>query len=212
MADAQAAYYHNPREDLLPLIPDGIKRTLDVGCASGAFGEMLKARFGVEAWGIEEVAEVAELAKPRLDHVLAGDAVERLNELPKGHFDLISFNDVLEHMAWPDRALEAARDLLSPSGVIVASIPNLRYWHNLYHLIAEGDFRYEDSGIRDRTHLRFYTKKSAVRLFGEAGFRVDRIEELHKTRSKPLRILCILTGGKFLDCYPLQFGIVARPR
>lgn len=205
-------YYHNERSDLLPLVPEGIRRTLDVGCSSGAFAALLKEKRGVEAWGVEEVPEVAALAEPRLDKVLVGQFEAVYDQLPRGAFDLVSFNDVLEHMAWPDRVLEQTIPLLSPTGCVVASIPNVRYWHNLYHLWVEQDFNYEDSGIRDRTHLRFFTKKSALRMFETCGYDVDEVVDLHRTRSKALRLLVILSFGKHMDCYPLQFGIRARPK
>lgn len=205
------AYYQNPREDLQPLIPSGIRRALDVGCGAGAFGSVLRAR-GAEVWGIEMVAEMAAVAESRLDRVMVGDAMVLVEELPQAHFDLVSFNDVLEHMAWPDRMLQSVKRVLAPGGHVLASLPNLRHWDALLRLWVDGDFPWEDAGIYDRTHLRFFTEKSARRMFAEGGWEIEQFVGLHPTPSKKLRALNLLTRGKWLDCRFLQYGILARPK
>jgi hypothetical protein len=52
---------------------------------------------------------------------------------------------------------------------LIASIPNIAHW-SVFHLLSTGDFRYHDEGLLDRTHLRFFTKKTITELFGQAGF------------------------------------------
>ena len=90
-------------------------------------------------------------------------------------YDVIVFNDVLEHMVDPSAALRASRDLLAPNGSVIASIPNFRNWRTLNTILREGTFAYEDSGVLDRTHLRFFCKRDIIELFIDSGFDVEHI-------------------------------------
>lgn len=207
---ASDPYFHNPRADVLELIPPGARRALDVGCGGGAFGAELKSLGLAEVWGIEVVPEVAEVAARRMDRVFVGDALEQMRSLPDGGFDLVTFNDVLEHLAWPGDALMEGRRLLAPGGRVVASLPNLRYWHTFKRLAFDGEFEYADAGIMDRTHLRFFTKKALPGFFLGAGLEIERLVGLHPLTSRILSAIRPFTGGRFDDCLPLQWGIVAK--
>ena len=90
-------YYFSERKELISFIPSGIRKTLDVGCASGTFSEQLKKNFNTESWGIEMVEEYAMMAKEKLDHSLHGSFDDVYHNLPENYFDCIFFNDVLEH-------------------------------------------------------------------------------------------------------------------
>lgn len=189
---------------------EGVRTMLDVGCASGAFGLPLRNERGIEIWGIEMNAEIAELAKQRLDKVFVGDAMEILPTLPDRHFDLVVFNDILEHLPWPERALEEAKRTLAEGGGLLASLPNFRYWETFKHVMFHADFRYEASGVMDRTHLRFYTEKSIRRFFDESGFEIVKFKGIHPTLSRKLRLLNLISGGRFQDAKYLQYVIYAQ--
>ena len=98
----------------------------------------------------------------------------------------------------------------------MASIPNLRQIDNLVHILQDGDFRYEPLGIRDRTHLRFFTRKSIVRLFEESGYRVERIEGINEDWWSPSslwRRLGFRIFRKYLeDTKYTQFAVLATPK
>ncbi len=183
---------------------------LDVGCGVGAFGAACKDRLGCEARGIEFVPEIGALAQERLDKVFIGDAMEILPTLPPSSFDLVSFTDVLEHLVEPAEALRRTLPLLTPGGRILASIPNIRHWDALLNIVRDKDFPYQDFGIFDRTHLRFFTKKSLPRLFEDAGCEIERLEGINPTPSRKLRMLNLLTFNRWEDCKYLQFVIVAK--
>jgi GT2 family glycosyltransferase len=134
-------------------------------------GAALKFRRGVHVTGIELDPEAAARARARLDDVRVGDAIGTMHALPDASFDAVVFADLLEHLAEPEAALAQARRLLAPGGVVVASLPNVRHWSVVKQLLA-GEFRYEPAGILDRTHLRFFTRTSARRLFADHGFSV----------------------------------------
>lgn len=206
-------YYSYERKEIHSFIPSGIKRTLDVGCASGAFSANLKENLNIEAWGIEMVADVAEIAKNKLDRVLIGTFDEVQNELPEKYFDCIFFNDVLEHMPDPESCLRDIQRHLAPNGHIIASIPNMRYIKVLLDLIFKKDWEYKDSGIMDRTHLRFFTKKSMIRMFDKCGYNIKQIKGIHKISPYSLTsIINFLMFNKMDDVKYIQFVVVASPK
>jgi 2-polyprenyl-3-methyl-5-hydroxy-6-metoxy-1,4-benzoquinol methylase len=206
-------YYTRPREDILPYIPAGTNRVLDVGCGAGFFGEtMLRTGAAQEVWGIEYVPEMAEAARSRLNRVETGDAMQILSTMPHGHFDVISFTDVLEHLAWPDEALKLAKPLLAPGGVVVASLPNVRYFNALWEIVWLGEFRYQDEGIFDRTHLRFFTQKTIPEWFERGGFHVRTLVGINPNPGRKFNLLNRLLLRKLEDCRWLQFAIVADPK
>jgi 2-polyprenyl-3-methyl-5-hydroxy-6-metoxy-1,4-benzoquinol methylase len=146
---------------------------LDVGCAVGYIGEFLR-RNGPARWlaGIEIDPRAAEQARPHYDQVIVGsiDDPGVWTQLRRP-VDAMIFGDVLEHTADPVMVLRMARPKLLDDGVIVVSIPNIGHFKVRLRLLL-GKFEYEDWGIMDRTHLRFFTLKTAQEMLRQAGFRV----------------------------------------
>lgn len=194
------------------LVPRGLKNILDVGCHAGGFGLCLKQRDEVCVWGVEPDPSTAAHAQKRLDKVIVGFFPNA--EVPENYFDAIIFNDVLEHIADPSIALEAAKLCLREGGLLIASIPNIRHIDNLLHILREKDFKYEVNGIRDRTHLRFFTKISIERLFKENGFELISIKGINETWWSPsiLRRLAFRIFPDYLaDTKFIQYAVVAKP-
>lgn len=162
-------YYEYERKEIQRIVPKNVKRLLDVGCAAGTFGEKLKKNRDIEVIGIEISQEIGKIAQSRLDKVLIGD-IETM-ELPfdYGYFDCITFNDVIEHLFDPVSVLKKLKNYLSDDGVIIASIPNFNHISVLQKII-EGPWKYEESGILDKTHLHFFTGESIEELFISSGF------------------------------------------
>lgn len=208
--------YTSSRSEMLSFIPTGINRLLDVGCATGAFAETVRAaQPALEVWGIEADPVAIRLARPRMSSLVVGHFPDVSKDLPVGYFDCIVFNDVLEHMVEPALALAAAVELLAPGGCIVASIPNVRHVTVLAQLIGRGEFRYTDWGIMDRTHLRFFTRRSILRMFAEGGWEVEKIQGINWTPwarfSTPAQLrLCKIVRGRLDEFYDQQYAVVAR--
>ncbi|EQD25291.1 MAG: class I SAM-dependent methyltransferase [Nitrospirae bacterium] len=207
-------YFNFLRKEMIEFIPMECKTLLDVGCGAGAFGSLVKKTYGTEVWGIDPCDSVAGIAPSNLDHFLLGCFSDGL-DLPKKYFEVITFNDSLEHFPDPLSPLHTCRDLLVPGGIIVCSVPNVRYIENLKHLLIEMDWEYEDSGIRDRTHLRFFTKKSIAKTFKDAGYKVVSVKGINRRywwwegkRFLPIRVLI---GKWIMDMNYLQFVITATP-
>lgn len=168
-------YYDLPRERLLAFMPPRLGRVLEFGCGAGALGGALKRQGRAEyVCGVERHPEAAERAKSRLDRVLAID-IERArldDDLP---FDTLVLADVLEHLQDPWGTLFTARRYLKEGGLVVASLPNIAHYKVIRKLLRHV-WRYEPGGILDRTHLRFFTRKSIEDLFLNAGFRIEKVE------------------------------------
>ena len=205
----QRAYFDNPRDEMLAFIPAATRTLLDVGCGRGAFASNIKHKRGVEAWGIELNPQAAKVATTRLDRVLQGDIMTLMPTLPAARFDCVVFNDVLEHLVDPYAVVTEARRLLSPSGVVVASLPNVRYWQVALDLLWRGKFDYADSGVLDRTHLRFFTKRSIASLFEERGYRVT-LHGINGPRTPARRLVARLAPPRFRDMQYMQYAVIAE--
>jgi 2-polyprenyl-3-methyl-5-hydroxy-6-metoxy-1,4-benzoquinol methylase len=213
-------YYTGSRPDLRAMIPHRARRALDVGCGAGALGAALKLDTGAEVHGIEVFEAAADIAQTRLDGVLRVD-LQRVTELPypPAHFDVITFGDVLEHMHDPHGLLRLLRTHLTPDGVIVCSIPNVKHWSVVADLLLNDRWRYADQGLLDRTHVHFFTLAEIDEMLRETGLDVIELRTL-KSGPMPegLRALADLAGAlggdrdealARLDAY--QYLVAARP-
>jgi len=167
-----AGYYSYSRPEVRNLIVPGCSKVLDVGCGEGNLGKALKEERDCEVWGVEINPRVAEVASDNLDKVIVGDYEKIVEDLPSGYFDCVIFADVLEHFVDPWGALKKTKRILKNGGQIVASVPNVRHW-SVIKALLEGKWEYQEAGILDRTHLRFFTASSLVRMFKEIGFNIE---------------------------------------
>ncbi len=203
-------YFSNVRKEMTAFVPVSSKRILDVGCSEGNFGKLLMEQNGAEVWGAELSEQAAAVAAGKLHKVFQGDFRTILPQLPSGYFDCLIFNDVLEHFTDPEIVIAQCRTILAPGGDIVSSIPNVRYIRNLFDMVIRKDWEYKDSGILDRTHYRFFTQKSIVRMFTGAGFTVESCTGINATPSIKTRLLGVLTFGHMADVKYLEFATVAK--
>ena len=204
-------YFTAMRREMLPFVPQDARVILDIGCGEGHFGELLKEERDCHVIGVEHVAEVAGAARARLDEVIVASAEADL-PLADDSVDCIILNDVLEHLIDPWAALKRLQRVLKPGGWVVASIPNVRHYKVLKQLIQNGRWEYAEKGVLDRTHLRFFTKRTIPPLFASAGMEVMRLEGINGVRRYPPKYALInwLTFGGLEDARFLQFACVAR--
>lgn len=169
----RAAY----RPEMLPFIPERRATLLEIGCGEGRFAASIP---GVsEAWGVEPDPHAAAAAGSRLFRVVQAPFEIARDQLPRNHFDVVVCNDVIEHLTDHDRFFEDIKGYLSDGGVLVASLPNVRFYRNLIELIFARDWEYRDSGILDRTHLRFFTERSLRRTLGQHGYSTEKFEGIN---------------------------------
>lgn len=209
-------YYKGPRREMLAFVPPHVRHVLEIGCGEGSFGSELKrvranGDTPVEVTGIEIMPERAKVAAGRLDRVLCANFEHDALEIALESFDCVVCNDVLEHLVSPWNALRRLSSFLRPGGVVVASIPNVRYWGVVKALVIDGDWRYEGEGVLDATHLRFFTRRSITRLFAECGFQLQRIEGINQqVRGWKFELLRLITLNRLDDVKYWQFAAVAR--
>jgi 2-polyprenyl-3-methyl-5-hydroxy-6-metoxy-1,4-benzoquinol methylase len=209
-APKQGGYYKSVRKDVFPLLSPRPSRILDIGCAEGWTAAYLKEQ-GFCDWvgGLEPVAEIK--TADRLDLALTCPLETALDQNLLPQVDTILCLDVLEHLVDPWMAVRRLADLLPKGGSLIASIPNIRHYKLVLNLLFKGNFRYQPYGILDSTHLRFFTRETAVELLEQAGLKVTLVQP--QPALKPWKnkwIINKLLGGRMTDLYPIIFHLRAE--
>ena len=163
-----ADYQQGDRAEMLELLPDNVRRLLDVGGGEGGFARAFMRHRGGEALLVEPGVQAAQRAMASGLRVF-NIGMEQLDAQQVGALDAISFLDVLEHLTDPLSALVTARRLLGPGGVLLVSVPNAGFWPVVRDLLA-GRLDYLPVGILCQTHLRFFTANSLEQLLHDASF------------------------------------------
>lgn len=185
-------YFDTLRDEIEPLVPASPAVVMDIGCGKGVTSHWLKQiRPNITTVGVEIDKSVAAIAASVVDTVLVVDIDKGMDALARyeGRIDLLLLLDVLEHLNDPWARLMEFKSLLAPSGVVIASIPNVRNLKVLGPLLVKGEWRYQSSGILDRTHLRFFTRRTVTDLFAGAGYEIQAIAAtgpLQRSRVKSL--------------------------
>jgi len=152
------------------------KTLLDVGCATGYFGEYIKQTKNAKVYGIE-ISDDRFEAEKVLDGVYSFDL--DVKEWPKRiyarTYDYIFFGDILEHVKNPTEVLRKARKLLKSEGKVFISTPNIAHISTRLELI-NGNFEYENMGILDNTHLKYFTLSYLKRIVAEAGYNLNKVD------------------------------------
>lgn len=188
--------YIQVRKDIMDLVNGPWTRLLDVGCAQGATARALRDEAGAgETIGVELDGALAKLAKDRLDEVLVMDAVEALETLRgRGEkFDLVLCGDVLEHLVDPWRALSLIRDLCEPDAQVIISLPNVAHYSTIVALFKQ-QWPYEDRGVHDRTHMRWFAPKNLKELYEGAGFVEEKRHYKRRLIERPHAINSVVEG------------------
>ena len=194
----------------MPFIPETAHSLLDVGCGAGEFGRCLRRlRPEMELWAVEPDPMSAQIAKDAFDQVIVSNFPN--SSIPDGRFDVVLCADVLEHMADPGKALLAAAAALTEQGIMLASIPNVRNWRKVvWPLVRHGNWSYTETGILDRTHLRFFTRKSIIDFFVANSWTVESVEGIKSTGRRD-KLISAITAHRADDFLFPQYIVVARP-
>ncbi|HYR28111.1 MAG TPA: class I SAM-dependent methyltransferase [Thermoanaerobaculia bacterium] len=145
-------------------------RVLDAGCGFATTSARIQA-LGNDVTGIESSGEAVRIGRTRLSRIVEADLLDVdavATSLGNAKFDVLIFADVLEHLPWPLGTLRRYLQFLDPNGSVIISLPNVGLWSvRLAHLA--GRWEYDETGVLDFTHLRFFTRKSARWLIDAAG-------------------------------------------
>lgn len=151
----------------------GGRHVLELGTSTGYLTRRMAA-LGCLVTGVEHDPLAAQEAAPACRRMVVADLDALDWRLLEGPYDLIVCGDVLEHLKDPWAALDHALERLAPGGHVVVSLPNIAHW--LWRLkLLGGGFDYMAKGPLDRTHLRFFTRKTAIALLQQAGLKVTRV-------------------------------------
>ena len=218
------AYFHANRAPMARFLPESYHNVLEIGCAAGGFYRSLKQP--CEVWGVEPNTNAAHIAALSLNKVIVGRFSDVIADLPDGYFDLVICNDVIEHMNDHDAFLRDIKSKMRPGGHLIGSVPNIRHITALFKILIKRDWEYSESGILDRTHLRFFTKKSLLRTLREHAYDVEDIAGIgsiirYGIANKPTALenlmyrtitlaVVVLTLGFYWDTQFPQYGFRAR--
>ena len=193
---------------------------LDLGCGSGALGQHLSATQDCTMDGVTLSEAEAAHARPHYRRVVVDnlESCDLVATFAGNRYDFIVCADVLEHLSRPEQVLAACRQLLQPDGKLLISVPNAGYSGLIAELLG-GEFLYREEGLLDRTHLRFFTRRSLTRFLGEHRWGLDSIDtiarELPESEfnvafdSLPSSVARHLLGAP--DALTYQFICVAHP-
>ncbi len=169
-------YYMNTRRELVEMIDHPKNSSIDVLEIGAGLGSTLaRVQYlypNAMVHGLEIVEKVADFASKYVDMRCCN--IETFCFGKDEKYDYVICGDVLEHLVDPYSVVNKIREVLKPGGCIIASIPNILNADVIYELL-HGNFTYQDAGILDRTHLRFFTQNEVVKLFEERGFKITRI-------------------------------------
>ncbi|MBF0359168.1 MAG: methyltransferase domain-containing protein [Magnetococcales bacterium] len=221
MDQTRAHENHNP--DLLRLIPETATNLIEIGCSSGALArEYKKLHPNCNYFGVDVDSKYVQMAGRYCDETLVADieTVDNSFFTQHKHRDCWVFGDTLEHLKNPWDVLQSIRGVIPSRGAVVACLPNAQHW-SLQVRLSIGDFRYEESGLLDRTHLRWFTRETLQRLFLESGY--NKVECFPRIFNEPAKNKFIPLIGEMAktagfdpnvainDALPLQYIIRATP-
>jgi trans-aconitate methyltransferase len=168
-------YHSHSRPEVRALVPRAARIVVDVGCGAGAVGAALKRDDpGIQVRGLELDPRAVAQARACLDDVEMASAEGGLPPSWPAP-DCVIFADVLEHLVDPWTTLRRWRASLRPGTTVVVSLPNVGH-HTVAVPLWKGRWDYEDEGLLDRTHLRFFTRETALELIRSSGLNVDVIQ------------------------------------
>jgi 2-polyprenyl-3-methyl-5-hydroxy-6-metoxy-1,4-benzoquinol methylase len=204
-------YYQHIRTDIIEFLPSKIDSVLEVGCGVGMTLNWLKKKFHChQTIGVEINTEAANEARSRVDIVHCGDIETIEIDVPEQSIDLILCLDVLEHLKDPWSIVSRLKPMLRKNGILIACIPNTRNFHVSIPLLFCGEWNYTDDNLLDKTHLRFFTRQTAIKLFEDADFEIVKVHGTGFEKWTKSKIANIFTFGMFQGVFEYEYIISAK--
>ena len=200
MVEAVDQYHKHVRSDVFDIIPEPAGRVLDLGGGVGATSAALKRTRGATFVVVADL--VAGDIADGVDVAVSGNLEDPtfLRKLLEDHgpFDTILCLDVLEHLRDPWSTVEELHKGLALNGVVVASIPNVNHHSLVLPLVLRGRYELQDAGLLDRTHLRWFTKASAVEMMTRSGLKLETVGGYLGRKKGVLNALSLGMLGRFM--------------
>lgn len=207
-------YFSNARVDLLNLIPEDKKMgsILEIGAGSG--DTLLYAKkngFADKIYGIELCKiDNSHQNSSEFEQFIIGNIEELEFSFEEEIFDVIICGDVLEHLINPYEIVLKLKKYMKKDALFIASIPNIRYWRVLKEIVFDGDFKYVEAGILDKTHLRFFCKKNMKELFKKSGLDIQDIVSNIYLGGGKTEFFNKITFKTFEEFLTTQYHIVSK--
>ena len=144
-------------------------KILELGAATGFMSEYFRKRLGCTVTGVDINPAAKQDICGDLNDPMTWQKIKR--QTP---YDLVFASAILEHLPRPEKTLQLIKQVLKPNGELIVTLPNFAHWRMRWNLLL-GRFDYEDYGLLDRTHLRFFTYKTSQKLITVAGFTIKKI-------------------------------------
>lgn len=164
----QDGYYDHSRSEALNLLVACPARVLDIGCGRGGVTRELKRRCpGATSVGLDMFLDPAQDYTTIFDEFAQVDLERDALPVDLASFDLVLLLDVMEHLRDPEALLNRIIDGVREDCNFLVSLPNFHYYSNLLMIVRSGRFPYGESGILDRTHVRFFGYEDARELLSK---------------------------------------------
>lgn len=148
---------------------------LDVGCGAGDNARILQAQ-GRTIDGITLSDSEYETSKKYCQNVYIHNIEQGLPPaILQNQYDVVICSHVLEHICFPDAVLQDIKKVLKPNGRFIVALPNLMHYSTRIPLIF-GNFNYQEMGIMDNTHFKWYTFLSAKQILFRHGFVIEKAD------------------------------------
>ena len=161
-------YYENIRADVIGMLPERkYCQVIEIG--GGDFPTIMNIAQNHDAtpWGVD----IRKTQNKNIKFIQGSiEDLDIKNQLPDKFFDLMVANDVVEHLLDIEGFFSMAHDKIKPNGILALSVPNIRQLRAAYQIFFQGTFPRQQSGLFDKTHLRWYCKKDVL-YFSSAQFR-----------------------------------------
>lgn len=164
--------------DVFSTIPSNAKKIIEIGTGSGALArQIILTNPSVEYIGVEIFDSYHEASSKICSKMYLEDMEVASGELMREFIDadVVIFADVLEHFKNPWKVLSRIRDWASENLILISCIPNIQHWSVQMDVLA-GNFNYQETGLLDKTHLRFFTRKSIIEMFGSTGYQIIELK------------------------------------
>lgn len=214
--EKQITYFDRVRYDIISLIPkNSDQKIIEIGAGACDTlvalkeGGLAKSVTGVELFHFPD----SNQQNPLIDKLIVGDIEKDDVVLPEDYFDVVICGDVLEHLIDPWLVIEKLSVSLKKGGILIASIPNVREVSVLYKILFKGDFQYSESGMLDKTHLRFFCKKNILKLLSTSKLTVKNVTSTMMTAKKSRRrVINRLTFGLLEEFLVNQYIVVSQKK
>ena len=210
--DFRSEYHDHVRADVVPYVPKTGGKLLDFGGGIGGTAAYLRDTGKVEKVGVADLVDNSN-SPTNLDFSyqanLEDDGLVERIVAEQGRFQVVLALDILEHLVDPWETAKRLADALDYNGYLVVSLPNIRNYKALLPLLLMNRWDYQDAGILDRTHLRFFVKSTAVNLVKQTGLAIQTISP-SPSGGKKVNLFRKASLGLFNSFTDRQYIIVAQ--